>query len=441
MSTSLAVGAVTAVLRSLVEDSLTRHNLAAVLGAAPTVSALPPDRVPIGQGTPDRINLFLFQATENPALRNAAFPSRNGEGERRTNPPLALDLYYLVTAYGAADFHAEVLLGHALFVFHETPVLTRRAIRDTLAALPASNLADELTASKLADQFEQIRVVPRLLNVEEVSKIWTALQTQYRPTAAYHVSVVLIQAEQPGRVPLPVLTRGRFLPALGRDEGVFVQAGLLPAVPTLLGLHAPQQVAIRMGETLRLSGSRLEGAPARARFRPARDEGALDLDAGPGGTDQGFTVQMPPDPPVAPVPPDSPLNPENWRVGVYGVGAVLVQGGAERFTNRLPLVLAPRVDAITPDLVGGQLASIEIRCSPPVRPGQQVALAVGARELLPQPFAAPTGTLVFDAPAPPDALPGGTWPVRLRVDGIESLVVDRQAAEPEFLLSQSVTVP
>jgi hypothetical protein len=441
MSTSLAVGAVTAVLRSLVEDSIVRHNLAAVLGAAPTVSALPPDRVPNGQGTPDRINLFLFQASENPAIRNAELPSRNGDGERRTNATLALDLYFLITAYGAADFHAEVLLGHAMFTLHETPVLTRRAIRDALAALPASNLADELAAARLADQLEQIRIVPRVLSVEEVSKIWTALQTQYRPTAAYHVSVVLIQAEQPGRTALPVLTRGRFVPALGRDEGVLVQSGLGPPVPTLLGLRAPQQVAIRLGETLTLSGGRLDGTLVRARFRPAREGATLDLDAGPGADDGGFTVQMPPDPPVGPVGPDSPLNPANWQVGVYGVSAVLEQGGVERSTNRLPLVLAPRLDAITPDLVGGQLASIEVQCTPPVRPGQQVALVVGGRELVPRPFAAPTGTLVFDAPAPPEVLPAGTWPVRLRVDGIESLAFDRQAVPPAFLPSQSVSVP
>ena len=188
MSTFLAIGAVSAVLHGLIEASLGRNDLATVLGATPDVSALPPDRIQTGQGTPDRINLFLFQATENAAWRNMDFPSRNGHGDRLTNPKLALDLHYLVTAYGSTDFHAEVLLGHAMFVLHETPVLTRQAIRDALAALTPSGLAGALAASRLADQFEQIKIVPRYLNVEEVSKIWTALQSQYRTTAAYHVS-------------------------------------------------------------------------------------------------------------------------------------------------------------------------------------------------------------------------------------------------------------
>ena len=53
-----------------------------------------------------------------------------------------------------------------------------------------------------------------------MSRLWTAIQAHYRPTAAYVVSVVLIEARQPTRQALPVLagrsTRG------GRDRGVKV---------------------------------------------------------------------------------------------------------------------------------------------------------------------------------------------------------------------------
>lgn len=443
MSTSLALGATTAVLRALIENSVTSagYDFSTVLGATPVISALPPDRIATGQGTPDRINLFLFQASENAAWRNRDLPSRNGNGERAANPKLALDLDYLVTAYGSTDFHADVLLGHAMFVLHETPVLTRRAIRDALAGLTPGPLADALATTHLADQFEQLRIVPRVLNVEEISKIWTALQAQYRTTAAYQVSVVLIEPARPARSALPVLTRGPFVPALGRDAGIQTQTGLLAPVPTLAELVLPQKTAARLGETLTVGGHHLGGSNLRARFRALRTGEALELPAAAGAGEAKFDVALPADPPPGPVTPDSPLNPDNWRAGIYEVAAVVTQSGIERVSNRLPLVLAPRLDSIAPQFVVGVLDSLDVTCSPKVRPTQQVVLVAGDRELLPQPFNAPTSALVFKAPVAPHALPAGTLPVRLRVDGIESLVVDRLATPPRFHPAQTVVIP
>ncbi len=442
MSTFLAVGAVSAVLRGLIEDSATRHDLATVLGAAPTVSALPPDRITAGAGTPDRINLFLFQATENAAWRNMDFPSRNGHGDRLTNPKLALDLHYLVTAYGSAEFRAEVLLGHAMFVLHETPVVTRQAIRAALAALPASGLSDALELSRLADQFEQIKIVPRVLNVEEVSKIWTALQSQYRTTAAYQVTVALIEAEQPARSALPVLTRGQ--PVAGGDEGVFVHSGLQPPVPTLESIQLPaeKQLYVRLGETLSLRGHHLAGTNPRVRFRLLRGTDVWELAAAPGANDSRMDVQLPPEPPappVPPVPPNDPLNPDNWRVGAYEVTALVTQGGQVRETNFLPLILAPRVNPPIP--VGGVPASIQVMCSPPIRPTQSAVLIVGQRELRPAAFKVPTKNLSFPIPTPPNALPSGAQAVRLRVDGVDSLVVNYAVRPPQFDATQTVVLP
>ena len=47
-----------------------------------------------------------------------------------SNPPLALNnLHYLLSAYSGGDLHAEILLGYAMQLLHEMPVLTRAAIR------------------------------------------------------------------------------------------------------------------------------------------------------------------------------------------------------------------------------------------------------------------------------------------------------------------------
>ena len=90
------------------------------------MSASPPDRIATGAQEPNQINLFLYQVTANPGWRNADMPAWAGDGSNLTAPPLALDLHYLVTAYGSSDLDAEVLLGYATHLLHETPVLTWR---------------------------------------------------------------------------------------------------------------------------------------------------------------------------------------------------------------------------------------------------------------------------------------------------------------------------
>lgn len=66
-----------------------------------------------------------------------SLPSRSGTGgERLTNAPLALDLHYVMIAYGRADFQAEILLGYGMHLLHERPVLDRAAIRRALNPTP-----------------------------------------------------------------------------------------------------------------------------------------------------------------------------------------------------------------------------------------------------------------------------------------------------------------
>src|SRR5207237_7602250 len=107
------------------------------VGVDVVVSALPPDRIDAIDANPadrkSRLNLFLYQVTPNSAWRNVGLPSRNGEGERISNPPLPLNLHYLLTAYGAEEMHSEILLGYGMQLIHETPILTRNAIRTPLA--------------------------------------------------------------------------------------------------------------------------------------------------------------------------------------------------------------------------------------------------------------------------------------------------------------------
>ena len=216
MSTALAIASVTAVLKDLLNNGLIDHDLTASIGDV-VVSALSPDRIDAldtSSTRVSRLNLFLYQVTPNAGWRNVGLPSRDGRGERVSNPPLALDLHYLLTAYGVEEFHAEILLGYGMQLLHETPVLTRAAIRRSLAppspvtggsGLPPA--MEALFTSELAEQVEQIKITPQSLSTEELSRLWPACQAKYRPTAAYQASVVLIESRRSTRSALPVRAR------------------------------------------------------------------------------------------------------------------------------------------------------------------------------------------------------------------------------------------
>jgi hypothetical protein len=191
MSSALALASVTAVLKDLLENGLASAGVTSKLGGDSAVSALPPDRVAAGADEKAQLNLFLYLVTPHTGLRQP----RNGTGAA----PLALDLHYLLTAYGAQDYQTEILLGHAIQLLHDSPVLDRDRIRKTLATI--SHTKDRrvvppalaaLAASDLADRVEQIRIEPTFLNTEEMSKLWSALQAKFRPSATYRVSAVLI---------------------------------------------------------------------------------------------------------------------------------------------------------------------------------------------------------------------------------------------------------
>ncbi len=198
MSDYLAVGGVTAILKWLLTNNLTAGGPNTVLTTTSAITAVSPDLIEIGNNEEPQLNLFMYYVSLNPALRNLDLPSYDAAGHRVGNPPLALNLHYLVSAYGstqAAQLAAEILLGWAMKVFHDNPVVPSQTVQDALSALAAQSSAGAklVSASTLAGQFEHIRITPETLTTEEIYRLWPAFQAPYRPSSAFQVSVVVIQ--------------------------------------------------------------------------------------------------------------------------------------------------------------------------------------------------------------------------------------------------------
>lgn len=206
MSSPLALSAVTATLQTCLQLVYNSSALGTV-----SVSSVAPDLVQGQAGNQDaglRVNLFLHQVTPNAAWRNVAQPSISADGSTRLkNPPLALDLHYLLTAYASVDTEAEALLGYAILMLHENPILPRSLITNVLNSLPTSQYNDAIKGSGLDNQIEMIKITPATLGREEMAWLWTALKADYRPTFPFQASVVLMRNELQTTFSLPVLSR------------------------------------------------------------------------------------------------------------------------------------------------------------------------------------------------------------------------------------------
>jgi uncharacterized protein DUF4255/IPT/TIG domain-containing protein len=234
MSDFLAVAGVTSVIRWMLIDALASSGLDTVLGVTPSVTALPPDRIVVGDTENPQLNLFMYHVGLNAAFRNADLPELDSGGRRLSSPPLALDLHYLLSAYGRNELDGEILLGWAMQQLHEQRVLTRDLVQSALTASAAApGATSEVQAvgmTTLADQAELVKLTPQSLTTEDVYKLWTAFQARYRATTGYMASVVLVQRSRTAQVGLPVQVRNILVEPLDRpiiDEvaPAFVAAG------------------------------------------------------------------------------------------------------------------------------------------------------------------------------------------------------------------------
>ena len=233
MSTSEALAAVTETLRVFLFNNL----------GGPECTVRPLDVARDAAGG-DQINLFLYGIARNTAWTNMELPSQVKPNESG-RPPLALDLSYLITAYGDGnnDVAAQRALGRAMSLLHDHPVLGREEIR---LATPAAGLHE---------QIERIRISHAPLTLDEMTKLWTSFSTVYRISTTYTASVVLIDSVLPVRPPLPVLARGEndsgpdlaadppLFPSLERLELKGNKAGEMSVSNALTALTKGKQVA------------------------------------------------------------------------------------------------------------------------------------------------------------------------------------------------------
>jgi hypothetical protein len=409
---------VTAILKDLLDNAMISKTVSEKMEDMVSVRALPPDLVKSETEEKALLNLFLYHIAPNMGWSNRGLPSFDSRGERCSNPPLALDLYYLLTAYGKHDYEAEILLGYAMQVLHENPIIGRDAIRKSLPTNPDDapvkglilpKAMRALSASDLADQVELIKITPNTLSSEEVSKLWTAFQTSYRPSVAYLVSVVLIESNRSTKSSLPV--RQRNLYALPFHQPVIEELMTQSSVNDPVLSDSP----VLPGQLLIVSGSGLRGSETcilidGVEFKPDLKD----------VSDKRIRIQLPP-----------------LSAGVHGIQVLhkAIMGtpptshrGVE--SNVVAFVMHPVIESQS--VSSGVLSIVSIKLLPGVGKKQRIMLLLNEFNPLPnqqaKAYSFPaSGRENDDEPdhvssidIPISSVKSGDYLIRVQVDGAES---------------------
>jgi len=417
MSTELAITAVTRTLRQVLDDGILEKKwgniLEGDLNKAFNVTNLAPHKVRDAFPSQNIVNVFLYRTDLNAAWRNMPLPTQAKPGENVT-PPLALNLEYLVTAYGEDDREdaAHYFLAYAMRVLHDGPVIPRAAFQNVLEK------------ARVHQQIESVKITPKELSIEEMSKLWSVLQTNYRISATYVVTVVLIDSKGPSRSALPVLKRGP------DDTGVTAIAGPLPALDDAKA--ASGFAAAKLGEDVTLYGSRLDMAGLTAHVRHPLMPAAITRPVTPIDAARA-SISLPPA--------SDPNVPHDWPAGLYAVTlSGSLPNGVAWSTKAASFALAPSITVSPATHVPGPAFEVTIESKPQLRDGQQVTVILDGEPRAIKPIAAPPNNdapsvIKFDAPGV-----DGVYRVRLRVDGVDSIPMKKAGDAFEFDPDQSVEV-
>jgi hypothetical protein len=269
-------------------------------------------------------------------------------------------------------------------------------------APPQPPLLAGLQTSELADQIEQIKVVPQVMSVEEISKIWSALQSQYRPTAVYKATVVLVESQSSVRPTLPVRARNLKVIPFERPVIDLLQSQENNVAPIV------RDQPILAGYNLVIDGQRLRGVTTRIRIDALEIlPNDTDVTAGrivivlPATLQPGLhSVQV--------------THPVDFETGLTSDPHRGIESNVAAF------VLSPEITTPAP-IAAARNTTLTLTIDPPVGRAQRATLLVGSGTIsIPaRPAAGPATTTTLDFPVPND-FTTGTQLLRVQIDGAES---------------------
>ncbi len=146
------------------------------------------------------VSLYLFHITPDKFHRNVyPLPDRVGQGpsehlvapRARTIPeqPLALTLYYLLSAHSENYIEEQQAMSIALKCFHEQPIVS--------ATVPRDSRTEEFTLTMEPE------------SVDEIGRLWQSMSSPLRLSVVYRASVIFLEPETVVRPPPTLVTKAQ----------------------------------------------------------------------------------------------------------------------------------------------------------------------------------------------------------------------------------------
>lgn len=166
MSNFTAIRAVTDTLKALLEADLPAMTVEEKKSPA-EINAITP-----------LVSLYLYRVEPNHFTANLDWQP---VGDTALNAPqFGLNLHYLVTPYGPDELEIQQTLGEAMRTFNDHAVV---------------RAGDPALSPVLADMTEELRIVPRILPLQEMLELWRAFEkVPFRLCVTYEVSTILIDS-------------------------------------------------------------------------------------------------------------------------------------------------------------------------------------------------------------------------------------------------------
>jgi Pvc16 N-terminal domain len=122
-----------------------------------------------------KVNLFLLRVAENAFAKNREWrPVGPGVLQK---PPLALNLFYIMTPFANDRLDEHRALGEAMRIFYDHAIVTAPLLR-----------------GELEHTTEELKVDLCQFSLEELTRIWNALNQPFRLSVCYEVRIVLVDS-------------------------------------------------------------------------------------------------------------------------------------------------------------------------------------------------------------------------------------------------------
>jgi hypothetical protein len=158
-------------LKKLLEDASW-----AGISPKPEIAFKSPKEIKDAGGSTNKVSLFLYQIVENFHLKNEEL-QRTSDAEL-CPPPLALDLFYLVTPYSNEPADEKLILGKVIQVFFDNAVLSGTVLQGALSGTD-----------------EEIKLLFNPISLDDLTKIWNTFQdVPYKLSVSYMVTPVRIDS-------------------------------------------------------------------------------------------------------------------------------------------------------------------------------------------------------------------------------------------------------